>query len=522
MNGVLSPARLKVVGTVAARSDCNAVLPILRSGKRRFSACARSQFESSTDSTAADASDTDPKERRPAPQGKTSAKGNLRPKPQDPKKRPTYVSSWSSSPKDPSWAEKWFVKTKQPKKRLDVWQAKGDRPEWNLEYDLNDPVPEIDDSGYTVLSEYPPMQAVLDSSENALPPVLQHGLDRVLFSPGVHVLEDARTGVHNFPKELKKIMSVHEFDYDALPQYQISSADKVLENIAAKSDCRFYGSTSSLTSVFSQFHFLISKWRRPYSEHLSRTVKPCEFSTTAVMAASIFLRYKPETNTYAIDIDKSNDQDIILMYLGKSMEKQLVSSADEFENYRIGKSHNIPPEDRLDREAYHYTKYKNFLWRSQQDCMDPRLPGAGTFDLKTRAVAAVRYDINYIHDVGKTGYQLRTLQGPVESFESEYRDMIRSAFLKYLLQVRMGRMDGIFVAYHNISKMFGFQYIPRDELDLCIHGPNFKHINNIEFKASMEMFSDLLERTTDEFPKQSLHLLLHLPFSSLATQMKVF
>ncbi len=30
-----------------------------------------------------------------------------------------------------------------------------------------------------------------------------------------------------------------------------------------------------------------------------------------------------------------------------------------------------------------------------------------------------------------SGYQLRTLHGLVESFEKEYYDLIRSAFLKY-------------------------------------------------------------------------------------------
>lgn len=32
-----------------------------------------------------------------------------------------------------------------------------------------------------------------------------------------------------------------------------------------------------------------------------------------------------------------------------------------------------------------------------------------------------------------SGYLLRTLHGPLESFEKEYYDLIRSAFLKYKL-----------------------------------------------------------------------------------------
>lgn len=32
--------------------------------------------------------------------------------------------------------------------------------------------------------------------------------------------------------------------------------------------------------------------------------------------------------------------------------------------------------------------------------------------------------------------------------------------LKYSMQVRIGMMDGIFLAYHNTKRLFGFQYIP--------------------------------------------------------------
>ena len=67
--------------------------------------------------------------------------------------------------------------------------------------------------------------------------------------------------------------------------------------------------------------------------------------------------------------------------------------------------------------------------RSQLDCQDPRLPGTGVFDIKTRACLPVRMDIlNYEEN---SGYLIRQMHGLVESFEREYFDLIRSAFLKY-------------------------------------------------------------------------------------------
>ncbi|KAK9330395.1 mitochondrial protein Pet127-domain-containing protein [Lipomyces starkeyi] len=368
-----------------------------------------------------------------------------------------------------------------------------------------------------------PLEAIAVPSEaHIFPPVLEHGIDRVLFNPGVHFLQDPRSRVYNFPPEIKHIMSVHEFDYDALPEYQISSRDKALQSIAKEHKCKYYGSTSSLTAMLSQFHYLISKWRPPNGTHISHHHdETLKFTAAASMAASVFVRYMPETGLYAIDSDKSEDSEIILMWLGRSMELQLVTPLQKYENFRRSKSHLLDPEQKKYREPYHYSKCGDFMLRSQQDCMDPRLPNGGTFDLKTRAVAAVRYDIEHIHEVGETGYQLKTLHGKYESFESEYKDMIRASFLKYSLQARIGRMDGILIAYHNIARLFGFQYVPLEELDLCIHGENHKYLAKEEFAASIGILNDFLDRVTAEYPEQ-VYLLRISGIAWRLTKMAVF
>ena len=47
---------------------------------------------------------------------------------------------------------------------------------------------------------------------------------------------------------------------------------------------------------------------------------------------------------------------------------------------------------------------------------------------------------------------------------------MRAAFLKYSFQARIGNMDGIFVAYHNTARIFGFQYLPLEEMDERLYG----------------------------------------------------
>lgn len=41
------------------------------------------------------------------------------------------------------------------------------------------------------------------------------------------------------------------------------------------------------------------------------------------------------------------------------------------------------------------------------------------------------------------------IQGLAHSFEREYFDLIRGPFLKYGFQARIGRMAGVFIAYHS-------------------------------------------------------------------------
>ena len=140
--------------------------------------------------------------------------------------------------------------------------------------------------------------------------------------------------------------------------------------------------------------------------------------------------------------------------------------------------------------------------RSQLDAYDSRLPGTGMFDLKTRAVLAVRMRSKEYQDM--VGYQIRSQQGSYESYEREYYDMIRSTLLKYSLQARMGRMDGIFVAYHNVEEIFGFQYMNMSDIDLALHGQKDPSLGDQEFRYSIGLMNRILNEATARFPEQSL------------------
>lgn len=296
-------------------------------------------------------------------------------------------------------------------------------------------------------------------------------------------------------------MPVADFNFDLLKRYITSSQDNTLSDLARDLDKRYVGSTSSMTAVLAHFHFLLSNWRQINLDMLSKGFPEhlATFTRINRLPAAIFLRWK--NGAYAIDADKQYDTANVLSMLGRSMEKLLTLPTDEYERYRRGHADQISDEEREVPEAYHYTTQGDMLMRSQLDAQDSRLPGTGMFDLKTRAVVSIRMDIQEWQE--NTGYQIKSDIGKWESFEREYYDMMRSTMLKYSLQARMGRMDGIFVAYHNIERIFGFQYISLDEMDRALHGTsNMKrHLGDQEFRLSVDLLNKALNMATEKFPE---------------------
>ena len=331
-------------------------------------------------------------------------------------------------------------------------------------------------------------------------PGLSFDLSRVLFNPGVYHLQDPRSRIYNFDPYLEKVMPVNEFNFEALNQYITSSKDTYLRDLALQQGKRYIGSSSSMSGALTHFHFLLSAWRPLQFNNLSRAFGENSTSFTKFYKGpnAVFLRY--QDGAYAVDADKEFDSANVLMSLGQSLEKLLTLEKDKFEQYR--KTNDPDKLVSTDPESYHYGELGPFLMRSQLDAHDPRLPGTGMFDLKTRAVVAIRMSMSD-HERG-LGYQIKGRFGTWESYEREFYDMGRAAFLKYSLQVRMGRMDGIFVAYHNVERLFGFQYLPLPEMDAVLHGTTDRTLGDREFSLSVRLLGEIFDRATKRFPKQSI------------------
>lgn len=377
-------------------------------------------------------------------------------------------------------------------------------------------------------------------------PRLSHGLDRVLFSPGVHFLQDPRTRVYNFTPYLKKIVPLDDFDMDKVTGFVAANKDKVLLEHAIENGKKYYSSTLSMTLALHQMYLFFNN----YSPGATHRFNFTPFSRTATtLPLSVIVEPKGEhkgEKIYSVTADKSADTEIMLSAMGHCLEALLTNDETAFQAYLktpeakdreaesiqdnsvqdksvqdntqdksvqdTASKENSPDGQNTSSSAanvYNYLVCGPFLMRSQLDCFDPRLPGSGTFDVKTRAACAVRYDRA---DPDRGTYQIWKQHGRFESFEREYADLIRTgALLKYAFQARIGQMDGVFVAYHNVASFFGFQYLPVGELDRVFYSDSHAerkaestangfpddnlptHVAEAQFKALLALWADLMD-----------------------------
>lgn len=358
-------------------------------------------------------------------------------------------------------------------------------------------------------------------------PKLAHQLDRVLFSPGVHYLQDPRTRIFNFDPHLRDVVSLDDFDFSKIETFVSAEKDKTLLAEATRQNCRFYSSTLSMTLTLHQFYLFLNNYDIKSDKRFQFPV----FSRTCMLLPlSVIVHPKGKDENgeliYSITLDKSADVEILLGAMGHCLEVFLTHSPEELQYFlkkKDNKSDSEATTENADKEeketddtasnsankpanVYNYLKFGDFLMRSQLDCYDSRLPGNGTFDLKTRACCAVRYDKNI--PTHGSDYQIWKSSGKYESFEREFNDLIRTgALLKYGFQARIGQMDGIFVAYHNVNSIFGFQYLPLLEIDLIFYSDN-KVMLSIEERALHEKQDNLPSVVAEDQFKTSLQMWL--------------
>ena len=230
----------------------------------------------------------------------------------------------------------------------------------------------------------------------------------------------------------------------------------------------------------------------------------------------------------------------ILLKLGHSLEAMFTMEEDEFHARYPHSAHNSAQQQQQQHQqhaphtprslAYLFTLANRTLMRSQLDCYDPRLlaaapsseppsalahsstppsstsPSSSTsltqpaatgavFDIKTRAVAPIRYDVTAYEKY--LDYRISQPKGLLNSYEREWYDMARAVFLKFALQCRMGRMAGIMVAYHNTQSIFGMEMIRTSQMERVLLGEHALTMAPRLFEMSLRMLDEVTCRVVE-------------------------
>ena len=285
-------------------------------------------------------------------------------------------------------------------------------------------------------------------------------------------------------------------------------------------------STSTISSALSHFYYCLSNFKSPHFDGLtySYDAEPLKYMLSQRKPNTVFMRMvDTRRGVYSIDNDSGfiEPSNMVHLKMGKYMEDMLTSPASSFRGKFLkpqgGAFHEGLQRRRKEpqrEDYYHYTKVNNLVLRSQIDCRKRELsPGEEptVFELKTRAACVLRYDIpNYIDYLD---YRIVKNKGRHSSFEREYYDLIRGGFLKYLLQCKIGRMDGAFIAYHNTQRIFGFEYVKLQEMEQRVFGCS--QFSNIIFQCSLTLLEKVLDYIIEDVggsPEQQQRRMFKLGF----------
>ncbi|EGR34709.1 mitochondrial mRNA processing protein, putative [Ichthyophthirius multifiliis] len=339
-------------------------------------------------------------------------------------------------------------------------------------------------------------------------PKLQHELENVVHYPGIYFMDEIAKIQKDQGKFLRNIPQPDEIDFDKIPLYIPPSNDQLLLDFAKKSNIKYVVSTSTISSALTQIYYMFSGFRNPLYDNISSNYEnePKKYMISQRKPTTNYLRrLDKEKGIYAFDSDSGifEAPNKILMDLGKILEKQLTLDEQTFKDALLKTStKNILIED----DHHRFMKLNgDICLRSQIDCtaISKETNQPIVFEIKTRASCPIRYDLENYKDY--LDYRIVQKYGIHSSFEREYYDLIRGGFLKYCFQLKIGRMDGAFIAYHNTLEMFGFEYVKTTEIENRIFGNTL--FADASFVICSKILTNLLNLILDDLHNENFEML---------------
>eukprot|EP00177_Eucheuma_denticulatum_P006546 GFKZ01011917.1.p1 GENE.GFKZ01011917.1~~GFKZ01011917.1.p1 ORF type:complete len:618 (-),score=64.47 GFKZ01011917.1:248-2101(-) len=386
-----------------------------------------------------------------------------------------------------------------------------------------------------------PLVPVSSAQDPSLIPALAHGIDIVLRGDGVYPLEapwipargnlrkHSKGNTLNYSDSLRKIVQPEQIAWNNIPRYVPAGSDQRLHDLAsATKGVKYCSSTSSITPAIAALYHLLSNFRdTDLTGGLSSLVSdlPNNFAKMHRRPVAFEVK-KASEGVLSVNAHAGPESGpTILKDLGHSMERMLTHDPAAFARKYVLSDENGNKMDkglicnRDEEQFYHYSQVSRFLLRAQIDCRNHRT--GEVFDVKTRAVAPIRYDLSN-YQISKHR-RLKFLRGKMDSYEREFYDMVRTVFLKYALQLRIGRMSGALVAYHNTTEILGLEYISLREIHSYVFGE--ERWADIAFGAAIHLLEEVLRKSTDDLlrgePGERLKVVLNTEWSRLKMQVFV-
>jgi len=335
------------------------------------------------------------------------------------------------------------------------------------------------------------------------PPNLDLDMSEFVKNPGIYPLKLLKKIYKNDELHYYENLPTPEMiEFENFEKYMKPSEDPNLKKMMKSGNFKFSSSTSGISATLSHFFYKLTNFKSPHFYNLSDSYKeePLKFMMYQRKPSMIVLK-KNENGQYSIDKNSifESKNEIILLKMGKYMEKLFTCSKAEFESRYVKKDGKKPESFKDEGDYFNFVSYDKILLRSQIDCAGKDKFGNDiVFEIKTRAAAPIRYDVHNYFDY--LNYEVNSLLGKHSSYEREFYDLIRGAFLKYLFQLKIGGMDGAFIGYHNTQKIYGFEYCSLNDIERRIFGNcNF---SNIIFKASLKMLEETMEYILKDFPNE--------------------
>ncbi|KAJ8906188.1 hypothetical protein NDN08_002683 [Rhodosorus marinus] len=388
-------------------------------------------------------------------------------------------------------------------------------------HSTGEPIPVERGWGVITEKELPSVDLIRPSAEeNASAPTLRGDLDRVMDCDGAVPNFDRKTNRPSFDANLRFISQPDSIRQGSIPEYRPASKDPHFEKVGGEAgeSVKFRLSTSSSTRAMSLLYHVISNFKPTDLSGLSSFKgKARGFTKDTYSPVALTLSSTDKSRqTFSVDpAEDFSETENVLTKFGEIIERLVTYEDEDYSKLFLKRGASLNSEmqgvnGEFPHPTFHnYSRFEKLLIRSQVDGQRHGSRGIEFFDIKSRAVAPTRYHLARYQQFAN--YRIQYPRGVTRSYELEFYDMVRSVFMKYAFQLRLGGMSGAFVCFHNTREMLGFEYIRLQEIEHYVFGSS--HWAEKAFGFTLSLYQMILETAVNAFsdyPRGKLRIVMRI------------